>query len=220
MLGYSEWRASPLWVTYHLTPKPNNSHIGKRPSSFYVDSRSIRRVKHADYTRSGYDRGHMAPNYAIASLYGRKGQMDTFDMTNITPQKPNLNRKLWQRLEAVEMDYFTQWFDSIWVLTGPIYDEDKQTLKSSSVEIPDAFYKVYIQSDEEGNLHTLAFIMPQDVYGNESLLKFVTTVDEVEQRTGLDFFKDLDDEIENRIEAQKDIKFWRLEEVAKIPSRY
>jgi len=221
MLGYSEWRGSPLWVTYQLTTKPENVKNGKRPSGFYVDQRSIRRVRHDDYTGSGYDRGHMAPNYAIATLYGRKAQIDTFDMTNITPQKPKLNRKLWQRLESVEIDYLAKWFQSIWVFTGPIYGEDKKTLKSSKVEIPEAFYKIYIQpKDENGKVHALALIMPQNVYGNESLLKYVTTVDEVEQRTGLDFFPALEDKIEQQIESQNEVDYWRLEEVAKLPSRF
>ncbi len=221
MLGYSEWRGSPLWVTYHLTPKPEGIHIGKRPSSFHVDLRSIRRVRHDDYTSSGYDRGHMAPNYAIATLYGRNAQIDTFDMTNITPQKPKLNRKLWQRLESVEIDYLAKWFKSVWVLTGPIYDENKEKLKSSNVEIPDAFYKIYIQPQgNDGKPHVLALIMPQKVYGNESLMKYVTTVDDVEKKTGFDFFSELDDTIEDQIEAQNEADYWRLKEVAKLPSRF
>jgi len=85
MVGYSEWRGNPLWVTYHLRPISKMKKL-KRPSRFKTDWRSFRRVSHNDYLKSGYDRGHMAPNYAISNVYGREGQLDTFVMSNITPQ--------------------------------------------------------------------------------------------------------------------------------------
>jgi len=62
----------------------------------------------------------MAPNYAISTLYGKSSQLDSFLMTNITPQKPNLNRKIWQRLEEIEIKYFTKLSDEIYVYTGTI----------------------------------------------------------------------------------------------------
>jgi len=220
MVGYSEWRQNPLWVTYHLTPIHKNKKL-KRPSGFKVDERSLRRVKHNDYLHSGYDRGHMAPNYAISNLYGRKGQLDTFVMTNITPQKPKLNQKLWQRLEDVEANKFAKWFKDIWVITGPIFD-DKITKLKSGVEIPDAFYKIYIRpAKRKGEApKVLSFIMPQKVKGNESLAKFTSSIDEIEKLTGFDFLSKLDDKIEKKIEASTSTSGWRLKEVATLPSRY
>jgi endonuclease G len=178
MIGYSDYRGNPLWVSYLLTPVPEDAKRLKRPSSFYKDWRNVTQIEHSDYTHSGYDRGHMAPNYAISRLYGRSAQISTFDMTNITPQRPNLNRKLWQRLEEAEVKEFTKYFDKVWVFTGPIFDEDKETLKNSKyVEIPDAFYKIYIGVSKDKTPKTLAFIMPQDVQGNESFMEFISTID-------------------------------------------
>ncbi len=220
MVGYSEWRENPLWVVYHLRPIDQKVHL-KRPSRFQEDWRSLRRVSHDDYRRSGYDRGHMAPNYAIANLYGREGQLDTFVMTNITPQRPRLNQKLWQRLEDVEANYFARWFGDVWVFTGPVFDEHITTLKSG-VEIPDAFYKIYVRPAKKAGEapRTLAFLIPQNVRGNEPLDRFVTSIDAIEQKTGLDFLSELDDAIENRIEASRSAKGWRLSKVARLPSRY
>lgn len=154
MVGYSDYRGNPLWVSYALTPVPSNAKKYKRPSSFYKDWRNITSIKAEDYTHSGYDRGHMAPNYAISRLYGVTAQINTFDMTNISPQKPNLNRKVWQRLEEVGVSEFTKYFDKVWVLTGPIFDEKIERLKSSNfVEIPDAFYKIYIGISKNKHLN-------------------------------------------------------------------
>jgi len=221
MIGYSEYRGNPLWVSYMLTPVAKDAKRFKRPSSFYKDWRNLTQIEHSDYTHSGYDRGHMAPNYAISRLYGRSAQMDTFDMTNISPQKPNLNRKLWQRLEEAEVSEFTKYFDKVWVFTGPIFDENKETLKNSKfVEIPDAFFKIYVGITAHKEAKTLAFIMPQNVKGNESFMKFVTTIDEVEKQTGLDFMRKLEDKLENKLEKSTDTKAWHLKSVANKPSRY
>ncbi len=220
MVGYSEYRANPLWVVYKLQePDPNAPKL-PRPSKFESDWRSIRGVNHDDYTGSGYDRGHMAPNYAISTLYGKDAQLQTFLMTNITPQKPKLNQQLWQRLEELEVSFFTTIFKEVWVITGTIFDDNIEYLKSSRVEIPDSFYKILVVFDENKKPHTLAFLMPQNVYGNEPLDRYLTTIDEIERLSGFDFLHKLDDSLENAIEAEIDALNWRLKEVANKKSRY
>lgn len=89
-VSYDEIRENPAWVccrlisiTYPVSPK--------RPSKFSMDTLTIAKVTHNDYTHSGYDRGHMAPNYAIATRYGQEAQKETFLMSNIVPQLGNLN---------------------------------------------------------------------------------------------------------------------------------
>lgn len=218
MIGYSESKKNPLWVIYRIKKVPKNAQRLKRPSSFSVDTRTFTRVKHDDYTGSGYDRGHMAPNYAIASLYGKDSQLDTFLMSNITPQKPDLNRKLWQRLEEAEIKYFTKLDDEIWVITGAIFDDKIEKLKSG-VEIPDSFYKVYAM-EKNGKFNILGFIMPQNVRGNERLDEFVASIDEIEKLSGFDFFHKMKDNIENELESKIDMDSWNLKKVANIKGRY
>ncbi|HHT00812.1 MAG TPA: DNA/RNA non-specific endonuclease, partial [Thiomicrospira sp.] len=156
-----------------------------------------------------------------ASRYGRSAQLDTFLMTNITPQKPKLNQKSWQRLEEVIANDFSEWHGDFWVVTGPIFGENPKTLKNSGVQIPKAFYKILIKpSSQAMPAKALAFIFPQTAKANASLMTFVTTIDEVEQQTGIDFFHKLDDEFEDNLEASKTPEAWRLQEVAKRPSRY
>ncbi len=210
MVGYSDWRGNPLWVIYRLSPVPEDAQSDKRPSRFDTDWRAINRVSHDSYTRGGYDRGHMAPNRAMNLLYGQEGQQDSFLMTNITPQKPALNQKIWKYLEDVEIKNFTQLSDKIWVLTGPIFTGSRERLSSSwTVEIPDAFYKIYIMEPKGQEApKMLGFIIPQTVKGKEPLKKFVRSIDEIEAQTGLDFFSPLDDKTEARLEAKIDLKPW------------
>ncbi|MEN9372668.1 MAG: hypothetical protein RIR79_220 [Pseudomonadota bacterium] len=222
VVGYSELRGNPLWVEYALTKIDESVPSLPRPTRFEVDSRSFVGIAHDDYTKSGYDRGHNAPNYAISHLYGVKGQKDSFLMTNISPQAPNLNRKFWQRLEEVEAKHFTQQADKIWVITGPIFTGASKKLSSSSkVEIPDAFYKIYITEAKSNKpSKALAFLVPQTVQGNEPLSQFVTSIDAIEEKAGFDFFPNLDPKIQTPLEASIAPKEWNLDAVNKIPSRY
>ncbi|MDD5271736.1 MAG: DNA/RNA non-specific endonuclease [Methylovulum sp.] len=222
ILGYSDVRGNPLWVEYALTPVPDHAPPLKRPSRFSTDWRSFNRLSHDSYQKSGYDRGHLAPNYAISHLYGKWGQADSFLMTNITPQKPHLNQKVWERLEEVEIDTFAPTFGKIWVLTGPVFSGSVERLSSDwKVEIPDAFFKIYITAAEPPDKPlALAFLIPQTVKGNEPLAQFVTRIDAIEAQTGLDFFADLDDRIENAVEASMDGQPWHLQEVSQRPARY
>jgi len=222
ILGYSDLRGNPLWVEYALTAPKAKTPSLKRPGRFETDGRSINRVSHDSYKQSGYDRGHMAPNYEMSHLYGKEGQADSFLMTNITPQKSKLNQKLWQRLEEVEIKYFAKTFGKLWVITGPVFSGTVKRLPSDwTVEIPAAFYKIYI-SEAMPNKPSiaLAFLMPQTVNGKEPLAQFVTSIDNIEAQTGIDFFAELDDRVEAPLEAAIKPLPWNLQAVSKLPSRY
>lgn len=203
-VGYCDDRRNPLWVAYRLDPKRFSEKL-KRPSGFKVDMRTLSRVNPKDFSKSGYDRGHMAPNSSIAQRYGLEAQLETFLMSNIVPQTPDLNRKVWQRLEKLEDDYADN-LETVWVITGPIFDEHIQTL-AGNIEIPDAFYKM-IFDEEKGNIRAKAMIIPQTVTGKEPLDSFFTSIDEIEKLTGLDFLWPLSDEVEDRLEAMTLKRLW------------
>ncbi|MGZ5013744.1 MAG: DNA/RNA non-specific endonuclease [Methylobacter sp.] len=221
ILGYSDLRGNPLWVEYALTSAENVSSL-KRPSHFETDWRSVNRVSHESYKKSGYDRGHMAPNYAMSHLYGREGQADSFLMTNITPQKAKLNQQLWQHLEETEIKHFAKIFGKVWVITGPVFSGTVERLSSDwTVEIPDAFFKIYITEAVPGRPPmALAFLMPQTVNGHETLAQFVTSIDNIEMQTGIDFFVGLDDRIEAQLEAAIEPQPWNLQAANKLLSHH
>ena len=211
LVGYSDIRGNPLWVSYKIKAIPQKAKRLKRPSKFELDWRSINKVTHKDYTHSGYDRGHMAPNYAISRLFGKQAQLETFVMTNITPQKPKLNRGLWKKLEMLEIKKFTQLANNVWVTTGTLFTGEKHYLKNAdNVEIPDAFYKIYAIQLEKETPRLLAFLIPQNTKKTDKLEDFIVSVDKIEALTGLDFFHELDDTIETPLEAEINLSFGLL----------
>ncbi len=202
--GYCEERRNPLWVAYRLDTIANGEKL-KRPKGFKADLRTLSRIAPGDYVKSGYDRGHMAPNSAIAQRYGLDAQHQTFLMSNIVPQTPDLNRKVWQRLEKVEDEYANR-LENVWVITGPVFDEHIQQI-NNNIEIPDAFFKI-IFDEERGNVRAMPFLLHQTVTGKEPIDSFLTSIDEIEKLTGLDFIAPLADEIEAKLEAAVPGRVW------------
>lgn len=218
-LGYSEWRGNPLWVAYRIRPAEKRQGLGRE--RFETDPRTLRRVSFQDYTGSGYDRGHLAPSHAIGQLCGKNAQRATYRMSNITPQRPNLNRKLWERLEEVELDTFTARLGEIQVIAGPIFADKNRELRTG-IDIPIAFYKIYYQPRQGSRpARALALRMPQDVSGYEPLSDFVTSIDAIESETGLDFFPHTDDPRQPALEATAGVDpAFGLASVARLPPRY
>lgn len=202
-VGYSEKRKDPLWAAYTLRGD-QELHEVKRPKSkkFAKDNRVASGITHGDYTNSGYDRGHMAPSDAIGKWFGQTGQNATFIVTNICPQKHKMNDEVWGGLEAAEVYHFADQFEQIWVICGPIFGPDPDTI-GNGVQVPEAFFKIIVEDDND-QPEILAVIIDQDAVGTDHALKEYTdrvTVDKIEEKSGLDFFAELPDEVEDTVEA-------------------
>ena len=222
-IGYSEQHRQPLWVAFRAASVKGRPRLGPRPQHFEPDPRVKRPVSSWDYAgRKGeldYDRGHLAPNYLIGKLYGREGQLATFRMSNISPQNERLNKLVWQRLEEAEVDVVAPAMQELWVLTGPVFSGESRQLKSG-IKIPDAFYRIWLDVQPSGELRALSFIVPQKVCGTEPLSQFLSSVDEIEQRTGLDFYAELEDGLEARLENRRETTGWPLVKIDRNPPRY
>ena len=205
LVGYCEAHRNPAWVSFSVSSITVGS-TAKRPSKFLTDKRTASPVAHGDYTGTGYDRGHMAPNYAIGTRYGHEAQRETFLMSNITPQAPDLNRIWWRLLEEKEANDFAVRLERVWVMTGPVFAGEVKKLPSG-VDVPTAFFRI-ILDEENGQPRVLAFIAPQTVTGHEPLSQFLTSVREVERQTGLDFFAELPSEVQGRFETPRAEKLW------------
>jgi DNA/RNA endonuclease G, NUC1 len=211
LAGYSETLGNPLWVAYRVSDVSPLPAPAERPERFEVDVRTVARVAPDAYTGSGYDRGHMAPNYAIATRHDEAAQHETFLMSNIVPQRHGLNAGLWKRME---MEIATSWparFGEVWVLAGPVFGDRPKTLPGRSGRtppaIPEACYMI-VTDESDGRTRTLAVILPQEPPAGAKLEDFLTTIDEIERRTGLDFFPELPDEVEAELESKRASRVW------------
>lgn len=198
VVGYDENRKNPAWVCYRVF-RDDIEKGPKRPSRFSVDERTASKVSHDDYTNSGFDRGHMAPNWAIALRYGVDAQTETFLMSNVVPQKPNLNQGPWRELEEDVAKIYGNQLEEVWVITGPIYDDAVERLVSG-VEIPDSYYKIIVDQLPSGEVRVMAFEMPQEIDRRAKYEDYGVSVNSIEKNTGLDFLSELEDELEVRIE--------------------
>ncbi len=214
-IGYGEWLQNPLWVSWEVPAGPLQP-LQKRPRQFSCGSGTLAQVCAEDYRNSGYDRGHLAPNYAMSRLHGRAAQVASFSMANITPQKHAMNARAWQRLEEVEMDRLRpQAPDRFWVMTGPLFEQPPRRL-DSGVAIPVALWRIWVRertgaaSGVDRRWEVLAFVVPQTATGYEDLRRFLTTVDAVEERSGFDLLHQLPDPVEDKLEAEIRAQDWKL----------
>ena len=206
LVGYCDAWSCPLWAAYRLFDVPGSKRPPERPERFAVDSRTAARIRPEDYNGSGFDRGHMAPNYGIARCYGATAQGQTFLMSNAVPQRPALNSGIWRELELREALNYTGRFREIWVITGPLFLGGERWL-DAGVRIPDAFFKIQVD-EHEGGLRLQAFILKQDAGTAEKLGVFLVTVDEIERLSGLDVFPELDDAVEATLEGTLPTRVW------------
>lgn len=188
LVGYCEALKNPIWVAYRIG-KTKNPLDSARANQFLTDTRTTSRVSDEDYRGSGFDRGHMAPNFAIETNYGKLAQLETFLMTNISPQTAKLNRSIWRKLEHKVATKYAQDLSDIWVITGPIFDDDPPAMHSG-VSIPHSFYKIVVNKYgiRDSGIETLAFIFPQEVDNQKPLDDYLVSIDEIEELIDLNFF--------------------------------
>ncbi|MDC5847945.1 DNA/RNA non-specific endonuclease [Vibrio europaeus] len=195
-VGYNFQTKNADWVAYHITAESVNASF-KRSNSFKEDSElpDYARSTLADYSGSGYDRGHLAPSATMD--FSQDSMKQSFLMSNMSPQLPGFNRVGWRILEEHVRDLANE-YNELYVVTGPIYQGNESTI-GNNVIIPSAFYKVVL--DPAFN-EAIAFIVPHRDVSSSELASFITTIDAVEQQTGLDFFSLIADSTEESMEAQ------------------
>lgn len=175
------------WVAYRITP----STIGKTakrnwktdpdiPNEYELEPEDYKSA-HAQIKT---DRGHQVP---LASFTSTPHWKMTNFLSNITPQKSNLNQGSWVRLENA-VRALVRKSGEVFVVSGPLYEDDQEQLTLPGADephrVPTGYFKVIAK--ETGPV--TAFIFDQDVPRNYSKCDAIVAVQEVETRTGLDLF--------------------------------
>ena len=203
-LGYIEVHEQPAWGIYRLTAEELRTKVSSRSDDVRSDPDiPTGSATPADYKKSGFDRGHMAP--AADMAHSARTMSDSFYMSNICPQRPECNRKIWKDLEN-QVRKFALAEQDVYIVTGPIFLKTPLlTIGANEVAVPDAFYKIIY--DRTPPQKMLAFIVP-NAGSSAPLQSFVVTVDRVENITGFDFFPLLPQPLQEELESSIDINAW------------
>ena len=203
-LGYIEYHEQAAFVIYKLTAREALTKEAQRTNRFRSDPEiPTGSATTADYRRSGYDRGHLAP--AADMAFSVQTMADSFFMSNMSPQKPAFNRGIWKRLEE-QVRQIAIREKTIYVVTGPILPKKKTvTIGANKVTVPTHYYKVIFDLTPPRKM--IGFILPNE--GSDRPLEdFAVTVDVVEKATGLDFFSTLPQAVQKRLESTITVSAW------------
>ena len=202
-LSYSEAHEQAEWVAYELKKEHLSNTNFKRPY-FEIDNAVKTKAAHwRNYKDSGYDRGHLCP--AADRKYSKVAHDETFLTSNISPQKHNFNSGIWNTLEQ-KVRYWARKYDGVFVVTGGVLKNDLKTIGEENITVPNYFYKVLLDYNN-GKPKMIGFLINHE-NSSSPLYEFVVSVDSIEVLTGIDFFPQLQDEIENRIEVSSSYKNW------------
>ena len=182
-LVYDEDHEQAKWIFYKLYPTYLDGPF-KRKNNFRSDPKiSTGSANHEDYRGSGYDRGHLMP--AADMTWSADALSESFFYSNMSPQHPSFNRGVWKRLESKVRDWGRE-SDSMFVVTGPIFDKNASVIGPNRVSIPNAYYKVVLRF-KAGKSTGIAFQLSNEA-SKEDLISFSSSIDELELSSGLDFF--------------------------------
>ena len=199
--SYSEAHEQSEWVAYELEDGKWKYSELERPL-FEQDPMVETESAHwGNYKKSGYTKGHLCP--AGDRKQNQESNDETFFTRKASPQLYDFNAGVWNRLEN-KVRYWAGKYDGIYVVTGGVLTNDLETIGKEDVSVPKYFYKVLLTKDKT---RMVAFLVPHED-SDKPLYEFVVSVDELEKKTGIDFFPKLDDAIENKFEVSKDYKGW------------
>ena len=210
----------PLWVAEHVTIDEITGSAQR--GGFRADPLLERgqRAELTDYRETDaagnhYDRGHQAP--AGNHKRSQRRMDSTFYLSNMAPQQPGLNRKLWRHLEEVSRAWVRERGEA-YEITGPIFwnggsitpRRKYATIGPDRVAIPTHFYKIIVAPVEQGSTEydAIAFVAENRVYDYDYPLQdLVKSIDWIEQRTGLNFMPGLTTPERKRLKTTK-ADFW------------
>jgi endonuclease G len=203
-LSYVDRYEQAEWVAYELKKSQvNTSNNYERP--FFIEDPKVKSgsADWRNYKRSGYDKGHLCP--AGDRKFSKKAFDETFYTSNISPQRHDFNEGVWNRLEQ-KVRYWATKYDGIYVITGGVFSKDMKTIGNEDVAVPKSFYKVLLDTSRS-ETKMIAFLVPHED-SDKPLYEFVISVDEIEKITGIDFFPNLNDNIEKKLESNSNYKSW------------
>lgn len=204
-LSYNESYEQAEWVAYELKKSQLINRDIKRPYFEMDEAVSSGSADWRNYKNSGYDRGHLCA--AADREFDEALYTETFLTSNIAPQVHEFNAGVWNRLEQ-KVRYWAAKYDGVYIVTGGILKPGLPTIGEEKVAVPDQFYKIMLDYNQ-GDSKMIAFLMP-NADEDKALYSYIVSVDTIESLTGIDFFPELDDALETKLEAASKGLGWKF----------
>jgi endonuclease G len=218
-LSYNSSKGEPNWVSWRLT----KDDIGTAPRApkFATDETlptGFVKIRHEDYTNSGFDRGHMCPkeDRSITTTMSYA----TFVMSNVIPQAPRLNEQRWAQLENYCRSLVKNEHQRLYIIDGPAgYGGEgknglREKIAGGRVVVPAYCWKVVVVVPDEGiddlaefnqDTRVIAVIMPNVNSAGEDWAPYRNhSVADIEQLTGFKFFDELPPQTARALEIKVD----------------
>jgi len=202
--SYNPVTMQPNWVAWRLTADHTTGDIHRKP--YFQEDPDVPepRACYQDYKGSGWTHGHMCP--AADNKWSDKAMEESNLYSNICPQHATLNSGMWNRLEMRCRQWADRWGE-IYIVCGPIfYKKVHETIGQHQVPVPEAFFKVILCM--KGTPKAIGYVVKNND-GKKRSDDYVNSIDQVERITGLDFFYQLPDEIEQKVEAAYNLEDWK-----------
>lgn len=175
------------------------------------------RTNYSDYSGSGYQRGHLMGS--ADRLNSKEANGQTFYLSNIQPQLGGFNEQgIWWNLENFLRSTYDQstFRDTLYVVKGGTISAGNYTMVNGGrLVCPKYFYMAILAFAKKyakinGGYYAIAFWMEHKENADDVSSKYAISIDELERRTGIDFFCNLPDDIEDAVESHFYLADWKL----------
>lgn len=213
-----EWdctRKAQRWTAYQLYGANSvtnwnrnnwkNTEWGGDPFQPDPDLPADVRTELEQYRRSGYDRGHICPS--ADRLNSKDANEQTFYLSNMHPQINAFNAGVWLNMEnKIRVWNQPSFRDTLYVVKGGTIDGDDKIIRitDKGLPVPKYFFMAILcknKDSSQSGYKAMAFWVEHTANQDSDLRKYVISIDELEEKTGIDFFCNLPDEIEEKVEG-------------------